>query len=569
MTTISGKKRLLQIISVLKKYSFISNFNRQTNPDQIRQALEELGPTFIKLGQILSTRPDLVSPALINELQQLQDKVKADDYEVIAQIYEEQTGQTIAGNFASFEETAFASASIGQCHHATLLDGTPVVVKIQHPDVSTLVQVDLNLFRRAVKMLKYVPNDGKSVVDLPQVFDQLSTSLMNEIDTLHEVKNGERFYDLNNGQGVFVVPQVYPNESSTKVLVDQAMTGDSIKQLFASDEHPLSTDEQARNTAIGHQLVENFIKQVFTDHFFNADPHPGNILYRPVTSSDQPNVSIDTKTKTFNHLEFEYQKASELPPFRLIYLDFGMMGTLSNEMADGIANIIIALVQKDIYKISQAVLAVCNRTGQVDEQQFNQQFGIFIRPYLNQGLGDIDFGTMVFEITRLCQTNHLQMKPEVTMLMKAFATLEGTVAKLDPTISMMAVARPFAKKYLKEHFNWRESLGDASLAMYSSLESLSKLPNQVNRLMTILASGEQQFNFHYQGQDKVLKSLHKMVNQLATVIVIAAVIMGSSIMVVGSSDHPFIHDFGIWAYVIAIILVVIMMISWLWKSWRK
>lgn len=569
MTTISGKKRLLQITSILKKYSFISNFYRQTNPDQIRQALEELGPTFIKLGQILSTRPDLVSPALINELQQLQDKVKADDYEVIAQIYEDQTGQTIAENFASFEETAFASASIGQCHHATLLDGTPVVVKIQHPDVSTLVQVDLNLFRRAVKMLKYVPNDGKSVVDLPQVFDQLSTSLMNEIDTLHEVKNGERFYDLNNGQGVFVVPKVYPNESSAKVLVNQAMTGQSIKQLFASEEHPLSMDEQGRNTAIGHQLVENFIKQVFTDHFFHADPHPGNILYRPVTSSDQPNVLIDTKTKTFNHLEFEYQKASELPPFRLVYLDFGMMGTLSNELADGIANIIIALVQKDIYKISQAVLAVCNRTGQVDEQQFNQQFGIFIRPYLNQGLGDIDFGTMVFEITRLCQTNHLQMKPEVTMLMKAFATLEGTVAKLDPTISMMAVARPFAKKYLKEHFNWRESLGDASLAMYSSLESLSKLPNQVNRLMTILASGEQQFNFHYQGQDKVLKSLHKMVNQLATVIVIAAVIMGSSIMVVGSTDHPFIHDFGIWAYVIAIILVVIMMISWLWKSWRK
>lgn len=569
MTTISGKKRLLQITSILKKYSFISNFYRQTNPDQIRLALEELGPTFIKLGQILSTRPDLVSPALINELQQLQDKVKADDYEVIAQIYEDQTGQTIAENFASFEETAFASASIGQCHHATLLDGTPVVVKIQHPDVSTLVQVDLNLFRRAVKMLKYVPNDGKSVVDLPQVFDQLSTSLMNEIDTLHEVKNGERFYDLNNGQGVFVVPKVYPNESSTKILVNQAMTGESIKQLFASEEHPLSMDEQGRNTAIGHQLVENFIKQVFTDHFFHADPHPGNILYRPVTSSDQPNVSIDTKTKTFNHLEFEYQKASELPPFRLVYLDFGMMGTLSNELADGIANIIIALVQKDIYKISQAVLAVCNRTGQVDEQQFNQQFGIFIRPYLNQGLGDIDFGTMVFEITRLCQANHLQMKPEVTMLMKAFATLEGTVAKLDPTISMMAVARPFAKKYLKEHFNWRESLGDASLAMYSSLESLSKLPNQVNRLMTILASGEQQFNFHYHGQDKVLKSLHKMVNQLATVIVIAAVIMGSSIMVVGSTDHPFIHDFGIWAYVFAIILVVIMMISWLWKSWRK
>lgn len=569
MTTISGKKRLLQIMTVLKRYSFIGNFYRQTNPEQIRKALEELGPTFIKLGQILSTRPDLVSPALINELQKLQDKVKADDYEVVAKIYEEQTGQTIEENFSSFGKKAFASASISQCHHATLLDGTAVVVKIQHPDVSDLVRVDLNLFRRAVKMLKYVPADGKSVVDLPQVFDQLSASLMNEIDTLHEVKNGQRFYDFNNGQGVFVVPQVYPQESSAKVLVNEAMTGDSIKTLFASDDHPLSDEEQARNTAIGHQLVENFIKQVFTDHFFHADPHPGNVLYRLVNEDDQPNVTVDTKSKQFKHTEIAFSRATELPPFRLVYLGFGMMGTLSNELADGIANIIIALVKKDIYKISQAVLAVCNRTGQVDEQQFNRQFGIFIRPYLNQGLGDIDFGTMVFEITQLCQANHLQMKPEVTMLMKAFATLEGTVAKLDPTISMMAVARPFAKKYLKEHFSWRETMGDASLAMYSSLQSLSKLPTQVNHLMTILDSGEQQFNFHYQGQDKVLKSLHKMVNQLATVIVIAAVIMGSSIMVVGSSDHPFIHDFGIWAYVVAIILVVIMMISWLWKSWRK
>lgn len=569
MTTISGKKRLLQIMTVLKRYSFIGNFYRQTNPEQIRKALEELGPTFIKLGQILSTRPDLVSPALINELQKLQDKVKADDYEVVAKIYEEQTGQTIEENFSSFGKKAFASASISQCHHATLLDGTAVVVKIQHPDVSDLVRVDLNLFRRAVKMLKYVPADGKSVVDLPQVFDQLSASLMNEIDTLHEVKNGQRFYDFNNGQGVFVVPHVYPQESSAKVLVNEAMTGDSIKTLFASDDHPLSDEEQARNTAIGHQLVENFIKQVFTDHFFHADPHPGNVLYRLVNEDDQPNVTVDTKSKQFKHTEIAFSRATELPPFRLVYLGFGMMGTLSNELADGIANIIIALVQKDIYKISQAVLAVCNRTGQVDEQQFNRQFGIFIRPYLNQGLCDIDFGTMVFEITQLCQANHLQMKPEVTMLMKAFATLEGTVAKLDPTISMMEVARPFAKKYLKEHFSWRETMGDASLAMYSSLQSLSKLPTQVNHLMTILDSGEQQFNFHYQGQDKVLKSLHKMVNQLATVIVIAAVIMGSSIMVVGSSDHPFIHDFGIWAYVVAIILVVIMMISWLWKSWRK
>lgn len=168
---VSATKRLRQIVNVISKNHFLANFYHQTNPEVIVAALEELGPTFIKLGQLLSTRPDLVSSSYISALETLQDQVQEDDFDTVKTTIEESTGQTLAELFADFEKRPFASASIGQCHRAHLHDGTEVVVKVQHPAVRQLVEVDLALFTRAVRLLKYVPEG--SVVDLPQVVEQL------------------------------------------------------------------------------------------------------------------------------------------------------------------------------------------------------------------------------------------------------------------------------------------------------------------------------------------------------------------------------------------------------------
>lgn len=266
--------RLREIIAVMRKYHFISNFYHQRDPEAICNALQELGPTFIKLGQILSTRPDLVSADYVRALRKLQDQVTADSFASVQQSFEEATGKTIAAVFKEFDQEPFASASIGQVHHATLLDGTPVVVKVQHPAVTQLVNTDLALLRRAVKMVKYVPANT-AVVDLDRTLDEISSSLLSEINTLQEAHNGEEFYRLNNGQGIFAVPKVYPSYCAPRILVNQAMTGKSIRQLFV-----VTTDaEQERNRSLATALVRNFMKQVFVDHFFHADPHPGNILF--------------------------------------------------------------------------------------------------------------------------------------------------------------------------------------------------------------------------------------------------------------------------------------------------
>lgn len=566
---VSVPKRLRQIINVIGKNHFLANFYHQTNPEVVVAALQELGPTFIKLGQLLSTRPDLVSPTYITALQALQDQVQEDDFATVKQTIEDSTGQTIEELFADFEEVPFASASIGQCHKAHLTDGTPVVVKVQHPDVRQLVEVDLALFNRAVRLLKYVPSE-ESVVDLPQVVDQLTQSLRSEIDLTIEAKATQRFYDLNNGRRIFLVPRVYPQLSSNRILVTQLMPGDSIKGLLADPPTvslPAGLTLNEVRKGVARSLVKNFIQEVFSDHFFHADPHPGNLFFLPVAPGDS-----QTQTRferQFGDLSLKVENQTPLPPYRLVYLDFGMMGTLPASLAQGIAQVIVAITSKDNYQISQAILGICNQTGPVDEQAFNHELANFLRPYLTTGLKDYDFSKMIFEVTNLCKRNHLQVKPEVTMLLRAFGTLEGTVAKLDPTISLMDIARPFAKQYFMDHFNAKRFTEGQALKLLRAIGATTSIPIKTATFLDQLTNGEQRLNLHYQGQDKLMGRLEGMLNRLLTVIVLAAVILASSILVVGGTNHPGIYRLGVSGYLIAILILICLVIANTWRRFHR
>ena len=565
---VSATKRLRQIVNVISKNHFLANFYHQTNPEVIVAALEELGPTFIKLGQLLSTRPDLVSPSYISALETLQDQVQEDDFDTVKTTIEESTGQTLAELFADFEKHPFASASIGQCHRAHLHDGTEVVVKVQHPAVRQLVEVDLALFTRAVRLLKYVPEG--SVVDLPQVVEQLGQSLRSEIDFTIEAQATQRFYELNNGRGIFLAPKAFVDQSSSRVLVTQYMPGDSIKGLLA-DPPTLALPDGLSLTdvrkGVARSLVENFIQEFFYDRFFHADPHPGNLFFLPV-----PAGSTQTTTqfqKQFGDLTLTINNQTPLPPYRLVYLDFGMMGTLPASLAQGIAQVILAITTKDSYQISQAILRICNQTGPVDEQSFNHQLASFLRPYLNTGLKDYNFSQMIFEVTSLCHRNHLQVKPEVTMLLRAFGTLEGTVAKLDPSISLMDIARPFAKQYFKEHFNPKHFTEGQALKLLRAAGATTSIPIRMATFLEQLTNGEQRLNLHYQGQDRVLAKLEALLNRLLTVIVLAAIILASSILVVGGTTHPLIYKLGVSGYLLAIISLLGLVIANTWRRFHR
>lgn len=568
-------QRLREIMQVMRRHHFLSNFYHQKHPEEIYAALQELGPTFIKMGQILSTRPDLISPAYVKTLRQLQDQVKADPFSSVQQTFKEQTGHAIDEVFASFDEQPFASASIGQVHHATLKDGTPVVVKVQHPAVSQLVNTDIALLRRAVKLLKYVPNE-MTVVNLDKVLDELSRSLLSEVNTMNEVHNGEEFYRLNNGDDIVTVPKVYTKYCAPQILVNQTMVGKSVRRLFKENfKGPETPELTAKRKYIANVLVKNFMKQVFVDHFFHADPHPGNILIHNLdpASQDQPTMKITHQHEVqVGNTDLSYHQETPLPPYRIVYLDFGMMGTLTPTMADGIANVVLAITTKNVRRISQAVLAICNQTGALDEPAFTKELGNFIRPYLAMGVGEIDFSTMVYQIVQLCQKNHLQMKPEVTLLIKAFGTLESTVARLDPDISMMEVARPFGLQYLKRKFKWRDSLDDQLIGLVTTAQETAHLPDRINATLETIANGDAQVNFKLKGQERLVKQIERITNRFLIVIILAAVILGSSIIVEGSSQHPHIFRLGVIGYSIALVVILALVISELshhWKNWRN
>ncbi|HJE26304.1 MAG TPA: AarF/ABC1/UbiB kinase family protein, partial [Limosilactobacillus pontis] len=403
-----------------------------------------------------------------------------------------------------------------------------------------------------------------------------SRSLLSEVNTLNEVHNGEEFYRLNNGDDIITVPKVYAKYCVPQILVNEAMAGKSVRRLFPQNSKD-NDDPQlpAQRKYIAHVLVQNFMKQVFVDHFFHADPHPGNILVHELNPADEDAATMKT---THQHqvqvgkTTVGYREQTALPPYRIVYLDFGMMGVLTPAMADGIANVVLAITTKNVRRIAQAVLAICNQTGPLDEPAFTKELGSFIRPYLAMGVGEIDFTAMLYSIVQLCQRNHLQMKPEVTLLIKAFGTLESTVARLDPDISMMEVARPFGLRYLKRKFNWRDSLDDQLINLVTTAQETAQLPDRINATLETIANGDAQVNFKLKGQDRLIKQVERITNRFLIVIILAAVILGSSVIVEGSSQHPHIFRLGVIGYSIALVVIVALVLSELghrWRNWRN
>lgn len=573
LTRGSRRTRLLEIVRVMRNHNVITNFINQRNPREVRLAFQELGPTFIKAGQLLSTRPDLISPAFIAEMRQLQDNVEVDDFASVKATFEEQTGKKLSEVFSFFDETPFASASIGQTHRAILKDGTKVVVKIQHPEVARLIATDLALFRLALRMTKFTPDIG--AINPREIFNEIRTSLLNEINTEIEIANGQEFYHYNNNDGIIRVPKVYKQYSAQKVLVNSSMPGKSIKNYLAQ---PISKDlavaesQKAERKYLAQVLVNNFLKQVFEDNFFHADPHPGNILFYRLKEGDpnyQENQAKEAFSYEFHGNKVVWAKRQPLPPYRLVYLDFGMMGRLTPSMIDGIAQIVLALNTKDIRQIGQAILAVCNQTGPVDSEDFYEELGLFLTPFMNMGLDQIDFPAMLYSVIGLCRKNNLQMKAEVTLLVKAFGSLEGLVSQLDPDLSMMDVARPLGKAYLKRKFNLKTSLEDLSFDTLQSLKATSQLPTKASKFFDVVSSGQTRFSVRYKGQDKLLDRIDHLANRIIIALVLAAIILASSLLVEGSANHPAIYNLGVTGYIVAIVLVALLVLDDLHKRFKK
>ncbi|MFS0983282.1 ABC1 kinase family protein [Enterococcus durans] len=578
MSKSTSRSRLAEIIKIFIKYNVVPNFVQQKNPEQVKTAFEELGPTFIKIGQMLSVRDDLLSTKFTKTFKTLQDSVPSDSYLTVKKTIESELDLLIEDIFEEFTKAPFASASMGQAHHAKLKNGDTVVVKVQHPNIAEEIMLDLQLFERALPLIKYIPET--SVVDLNGVLQEVRRSLTNELDFFKESKNGVLFYEKNDHWQEIRSPKIYEAFCSKKVIVMEAMPGENLNHLMniTADEPPLieGYDNQQLKQSIAKLLVENFMKQVFDDGFFHADPHPGNILFHLLTP-DELSHSQTTETKK-RQKEFHSISVTatsritkQAAPYTLNYIDFGMMGQLSLTLRQRLTEAVIALYTKDNYRIEKAVLRLCQQEGSFDESNFHQELVTFLEQYTDSPIEEIEIQEVFTQIVVICHQNNLQFDRDITLLLKAFSTLEGVIRVLDPEMSLMEIATPFAQNYFFTHLEIEETLKKTGLDLLSGLKTAPKLPQQLHHLLEIWTSGQGKVNLEIKKQEDLLSRIENMVNRIVFGVILAALIVGASLLVQAAPDDRFnvISILGICTYAIAALVIIFLAIDSLIQLYKK
>ena len=578
MAQTNPRSRLAEIIRVFINYNVVPNFVQQKNPEQVKKAFEELGPTFIKIGQMLSVREDLLSSAFTQTFKTLQDSVPSDTFSTVKKTIETELSLSLSDIFDDFSKSPFASASMGQAHRAKLKNGDSVVVKIQHPNIAEEIRLDLQLFERAIPLIKYIPET--SVVDLKGVLQEVKRSLINEMDFLKESQNGEQFYQKNNGWKEIRSPKIYDAFCSKKVIVMEEMSGKNLNHLMNAENKTETFITGIQNKQLKQEvaklLVENFMKQVFDDGFFHADPHPGNLLFHVLTKEEQTQASRKTETvheKEFGSFAFRASTSTEDPvaPYTINYIDFGMMGHLSAGLRQKLTQAVLALYTKDAYRIEKAVLRLCQQEGSFDESRFHQELTSFLEQYYDSPIDEINLQEVFTHVVTICHQNNLQFDRDITLLLKAFGTLEGVIRVLDPEVSLMEVASPFAQHYFLTHLDVEDTLKQSGLDLLEGMKAAPKIPQQLHHLLEMWTSGQGKVNLELKKQDKLLSRIESMINRLVFGMILAALIVGSSLLVqaapVGNAEV--VSLLGIFTYAIAAFVIIFLAIDALIQMYKK
>ena len=578
MAQTNPRSRLAEIIRVFINYNVVPNFVQQKNPEQVKKAFEELGPTFIKIGQMLSVREDLLSSAFTQTFKTLQDSVPSDTFSTVKKTIETELSLSLSDIFDDFSKSPFASASMGQAHRAKLKNGDSVVVKIQHPNIAEEIRLDLQLFERAIPLIKYIPET--SVVDLKGVLQEVKRSLINEMDFLKESQNGEQFYQKNNGWKEIRSPKIYDAFCSKKVIVMEEMSGKNLNHLMNAENKTETFITGIQNKQLKQEvaklLVENFMKQVFDDGFFHADPHPGNLLFHVLTKEEQTQASRKTEIvheKEFGSFAFRASTSAEDPvaPYTINYIDFGMMGHLSAGLRQKLTQAVLALYTKDAYRIEKAVLRLCQQEGSFDESRFHQELTSFLEQYYDSPIDEINLQEVFTHVVTICHQNNLQFDRDITLLLKAFGTLEGVIRVLDPEVSLMEVASPFAQHYFLTHLDVEDTLKQSGLDLLEGMKAAPKIPQQLHHLLEMWTSGQGKVNLELKKQDKLLSRIESMINRLVFGMILAALIVGSSLLVQAApvENAEVVSLLGIFTYAIAAFVIIFLAIDALIQMYKK
>ena len=477
-----------------KPHEEIEKHNR---PERFRMALEELGPTFIKLGQVLSTRPDLIPPEYLEELSKLQDKVPPFPFTQVVEIFFTETGKKPDELFREFDEQPLAAASIGQVHRGRLQNGNEVVIKVQRPDIENIVAVDLEILAHLASLMEQYLEELQG--HRPSaVVDEFARSLALEIDYTVELANILRFGRQFKDNKTIYVPLVYSDLSTERILTMEFVEGAKISEVEALRSQGYDLCKIAER---GAGLV---MEQVFVHGFFHGDPHPGNIFI--------------------------------LPDNVICFLDFGMMGRLSRKDREDFTNLMFAIVTENDRKVTDGVLSITTQFGKVDHDELSRDLADLVDRYAYLSLKDLQAGKILQELLDLIQRHKLCIKPNLYLMIKALSTIEGVGLMLDPDLELIKLAEPYIKMVKRERLNPSRLSEEIGITSAEYLKLIQEMPREARGIMRQLRAGKMMIKFEHLGLERLSKSLDRVSNRIAFAIVLAAQIIGSSLIVL--SDIP-------------------------------
>jgi ubiquinone biosynthesis protein len=522
-------QRYRQILTILFKYGFgdlvevlkieqyieiglnmISKKRRDrleklSKAERVRLAFEELGPTFVKLGQILSTRPDLVPVNFINELSKLQDMVPSFPFDEAREIIKVELGVAPEEIFASIDKTPMASASIGQVYRAELQDGEDVAVKVQRPGIKKIIEVDLEImFHLATLMEKHV--EEMELYRPVKVVEEFSRTLEREIDYSIEATNMERFAREFLNDPTIYVPKVFRDTSTSRVLTMEFVDGIKISEISRLD------DAGYDRKIITSRGADLYLRQVFDNGFFHADPHPGNIFVLP--------------------------------------------------------NNVICLLHKDTLRLTHSLLELTDHDEDPDIRLLERDLSDFIERHLYKPLKDIEIGKMIQGLLEVASRYRLRIRPNIFLMMKVFSSIEGVGLMLDPDFDMITQAGPFIERVKRARFYPERIAGDIVTLVAELLKFIQQFPKDALDITRLIKQQKLSVKFVHQGFEPLLATYNQISNRISFSIVIASLIIGSALIVFAKTP-PLFHGLsiiGIVGFISAAIMGIWLLVAILRKG---
>lgn len=483
--------RFREILGILARHKVAQG----VTPQKLRAVVEDLGPTFVKLGQILSMRADMLPAAYCQELAALRVDVAPLEFSEVRQVVEQEFGLPLEELFQSFAREPLGSASIAQVHAAVLPDGRKAAVKAQRPGIRETMARDIRLLHRASKLLDLTSMG--SVIDLDMVLDEMWSVAQEELDFLTEAKNAAEFRRLNRDVVFVDCPHIVEELTTARVLTMEYVDGIPIDDLDALRAEEYDLQE------IGLKLADNYIKQVLDDGFFHADPHPGNLCVRDG---------------------------------RLVWLDLGMMGRLSQRDRELLQNAVKAMVKGGAQELESILLAMCESNGEVDHERLTGDIRRFLDRYGRMELGDMKLGTILEEMMGIAKLHRLSMPPGVSMLGRGLLNLDGVLTVVSPDISLIQIMANRMSSVMLREFDWKKTLGGDLRRLCESGRKALDLPAQLSGWLDMELKGERRLSVRLAGEERRTEALERAVSRGIQAMFAAALLLGGCLLCLGDLE---------------------------------